>query len=338
MSASFRRNSILETVPNEAMCMVLPLWDLTLDLEEERRKKRGIVDDLDLDLDDLDEEDDEDASDDMVDGRELSLADWEAQERKRLANEMARRRKMQPPPKMERKYLLAYYVPFNSRKGAALPSPTENVSLPHSALPANERERAHKKRSRAQQATSRSTSYNHASSPHVPSRRSSGSGPPAAEKLTVRSFRVVARILTPSELRDSGLSPPSNIADPKRMQQQSTTYYSSALNYHRMDRRLSSASILGDVVPSAFSAVIAVCHDRRKGVEFVPEGLDSLGLCGGETMMSASGASVEKLPPLFPPAHLVPVEERRTPPLNVVGKQIVEMIWSGCLALTELGI
>ena len=34
ITPAMRRNSVLDSVPNEAMCMVLPLWDLTLDLEE----------------------------------------------------------------------------------------------------------------------------------------------------------------------------------------------------------------------------------------------------------------------------------------------------------------
>jgi hypothetical protein len=169
-------------------------------------------------------------------------------------------------------------------------------------------------------------------------RRNSGAGSTSTSSgPAIRSFRVVARIITTAELRDSGLSQPRNIVDPKRMQQQSTSYFHSSLNYQRMDRRLSSSSILGETVPASFSAVIAVCHDRRRGVEFVPEGLDSLGLCGDGTILGSDG-TIEKLPPLFPPAHMVPVSERRTPPLNAVGKQAVEMIWAGCLALTELGV
>ena len=311
---AMRRNSVLDTVPNEAMCMVLPLWDLTLDVE----RRRPVVDDLDIDLDDLEEEDEEeeDAVDEMLDeGKE---------ERRKLVKEMARRRKLMPPPKMERKYLLAYYIPFTVKRQSLAATPSDAQRASSAAAGA-------KKRARPQHNDS------------LGRRNSGGAGLSHKSNAPVRSFRVVSRILTPAELRDSGLNPPRNIVDPKRMQQQSmsasssSSYYHSSLNYQRMDRRLSSASILGDNVPSSFSAVIAVCHDRRKGVEFIPEGLDSLGLCGGETVVGPNG-TIEKMPPLFPPAHMVPVSERRTPPLNAVGRQIVEMIWSGCLALTELGI
>jgi len=303
------------------------LWDLTLDLEEDRRRRRPIVDDLDLDLDDLEEEDEDEEDEEAVDSMlaDDTPPDPEVVERKRLAKEFARRRKLMPPPKMERKYLLAYYVPFTAKRQSMAATTQVAASAASSAT-----ERSGSKKRPRQQPSGHSR-------PSL-SRRNSGAGPSTSTKnLPVRSFRVVSRILTPAELRDSGLTPPRNIVDPKRMQQQSTSYYHSSLNYQRMDRRLSSSSILGETVPSAFSAVIAVCHDRRRGVEFIPEGLDSLGLCGGETVVGPNGA-VEKLPPLFPPAHMVPVSERRTPPLNAVGRQIVEMIWGGCLALTELGI
>lgn len=325
ITPAMRRNSVLDSVPNEAMCMVLPLWDLTLDLEEDKRRRRQMVDDLDLDLDDLEEEDEDEQEEDAVDEMLVDEpVDAEALERKRLARELAKRRKLVPPPRVERKYLLAYYVPFDAKRqslgGPSAPPP------PMPAAPSNDN-RTSKKRPR--QGTNAAASR--------PSLQRRNSGSSATKPLPVKSFRVIARILTPAELRDSGLNPPRNIVDPKRMQQQTTSYMHSSLNYHRMDRRLSSSSIFGDVVPSAFNAVIAVCNDRRRGVEFVPEGLDSLGLCGGETLVGPNGA-VEKLPPLFPPAHMVPVKERLTPPLNPVGRQIVEMIWAGCLALTELGI
>ncbi|KAG8864590.1 hypothetical protein FRB96_005094 [Tulasnella sp. 330] len=323
--AAMRRNSVLDTIPNEAMCMVLPLWDLTLDIQEDRRKRHK--DDLDLDLDDLDEEDEEaeDLNLEDVSSTLPGSQDPEATQRAQLLKEMVRRRKFMPPPKVERKYLLAYYVPFNAKRQSLAPTPTAK-----SASAASHENRSSKKRN---QASGPSTSGRASMK-----RRNSGSGQPTSAKPHgVRSFRVVSRILTAAELRDSGLSPPRNIVDPKRMQQQSTAYYHSSLNYQRMDRRLSTSSLLGDATPSAFSAVIAVCHDRRKGVEFIPEGLDSLGLCGDGTVMGSTG-NIEKLPPLFPPAHMVPVLERLTPPLNAVGKQVVEMIWAGCLALTELGL
>ncbi|KAG8995907.1 hypothetical protein FRB90_012876 [Tulasnella sp. 427] len=325
ITPAMRRNSVLDSVPNEAMCMVLPLWDLTLDLEEDKRRRRQMVDDLDLDLDDLEEEDEDEQEEDAVDEMLVDeVVDAEALGRKRLARELAKRRKLMPPPRVERKYLLAYYVPFDAKRqslATATPPP------PPPPPPVPQDHRTSKKRPR--QGTNAAASR--------PSLQRRNSGSSATKPNPVKSFRVIARILTPAELRDSGLNPPRNIVDPKRMQQQSATYFHSSLNYHRMDRRLSSSSIFGDVVPSAFNAVIAVCNDRRRGVEFVPEGLDSLGLCGGETLVGPNGA-VEKLPPLFPPAHMVPVKERLTPPLNPVGRQIVEMIWAGCLALTELGI
>ncbi|KAG8901280.1 hypothetical protein FRC00_008096 [Tulasnella sp. 408] len=325
ITPAMRRNSVLDSVPNEAMCMVLPLWDLTLDLEEDKRRRRQIVDDLDLDLDDLEEEDEDEQEEDAVDEMLVDeAADAEALERKRLAKELAQRRKLMPPPRVERKYLLAYYVPFDAKR-QSMAATTAPPPPPVPPLPNDHRTSKKRPRQGTNAAASR------------PSLQRRNSGSSATKPLPVKSFRVIARILTPAELRDSGLNPPRNIVDPKRMQQQSTSYFHSSLNYHRMDRRLSSSSIFGDVVPSAFNAVIAVCNDRRRGVEFVPEGLDSLGLCGGETLVGPNGA-VEKLLPLFPPAHMVPVKERLTPPLNAVGRQIVEMIWGGCLALTELGI
>ncbi|KAG8896552.1 hypothetical protein FRC01_011727, partial [Tulasnella sp. 417] len=210
ITPAMRRNSVLDSVPNEAMCMVLPLWDLTLDLEEDKRRRRQIVDDLDLDLDDLEEEDEDGQEEDAVDEMLTDdAADAEALERKRLAKELAKRRKLVPPPRVERKYLLAYYVPFDAKR-QSMAATTAPPPPPVPPLPNDHRTSKKRPRQGTNAAASR------------PSLQRRNSGSSATKPSPVKSFRVIARILTPAELRDSGLNPPRNIVDPKRMQQQST--------------------------------------------------------------------------------------------------------------------
>ncbi|KAF9507069.1 hypothetical protein BS47DRAFT_1352081 [Hydnum rufescens UP504] len=117
---------------------------------------------------------------------------------------------------------------------------------------------------------------------------------------SLRSFRVVARILTHHELRRSGLRHPTAAADEDP-------------DYERTRRSTSGEE--------PFSAVIAVCHDSQAGnVEYIPEGLDRLGLCGNEARF-VHGATT---PFTF---------ERDPTQLSPIGRDVIEITWAGCLAL-----
>ena len=69
----------------------------------------------------------------------------------------------------------------------------------------------------------------------------------------------------------------------------------------------------------AFPTVIAVCHARDQGVEFVLEGLDRLGLCAGDSAWGPTG-----------------YEEWRGTGLSKNGRELLDALWAGCIAV--LGI
>ncbi|KAG8746357.1 hypothetical protein FRC10_005346 [Ceratobasidium sp. 414] len=110
------------------------------------------------------------------------------------------------------------------------------------------------------------------------------------------AFHVVARILTTTELCASGLRHPG-------------TFVQSDLTSPATRPRSSAAR--------AFPSVIAMCNGTGTGVEFVPEGLDRLGLCL--------------------PSFEWQSEAERFPGLTPVGVEIVEMVWAGCVAVLGIG-
>jgi hypothetical protein len=66
----------------------------------------------------------------------------------------------------------------------------------------------------------------------------------------------------------------------------------------------------------AFPTVIAVCHARSQGVEFVLEGLDRLGLCAGDSAWGPTG-----------------YEEWRGTGLSKNGRDLLDALWAGCIAV-----
>ncbi|KAF8757104.1 hypothetical protein RHS01_03713 [Rhizoctonia solani] len=111
------------------------------------------------------------------------------------------------------------------------------------------------------------------------------------------AFHVVARVLTASELVATGLRhpstlPPSSLAS-------------------------SSSRSAADRKRRAFPSVIAMCNGTGTSVEFVPEGLDRLGLCT--------------------PSYEWQSEAERFPGLTPVGVEVVEMVWAGCVAVLGIG-
>ena len=67
----------------------------------------------------------------------------------------------------------------------------------------------------------------------------------------------------------------------------------------------------------SFPTVIAMYNGAGTSVEFVPEGLDRLGLCQ--------------------PSYEWQSESERFPGLTPVGVDIVEMVWAGCVAVLGIG-
>jgi len=184
-------------------------------------------------------------------------------------------------PIHERRYLLIYYVPFSHGDGT---SPTSRDV------------RNGKKRARP------STGNNNSVDLH---RTSSDVGKHHGEYLT--AFRVVAKVLSYDDVRTSGLRLPNEGIEispilPSSPLPESTFNVPPVL------------SNFGDTM------VIAICPSPESTIEFVPEGLDKLGLCYRPGDLPISSIAE-------------PTESER---LSPVGKAIVEMAWVGCLSVMGL--
>ncbi|ORX39999.1 hypothetical protein BD324DRAFT_249275 [Kockovaella imperatae] len=68
-----------------------------------------------------------------------------------------------------------------------------------------------------------------------------------------------------------------------------------------------------------FPTVLAVCHSRSSGVEFVLEGLDRLGLCHGPSAWGPTG-----------------YEEWRGVGLSESGREMLDLLWAGCVCVMGL--
>ncbi|KDQ21577.1 hypothetical protein BOTBODRAFT_207505 [Botryobasidium botryosum FD-172 SS1] len=241
------RNSVLDGVPPEAMCMAVPLWNY-------RAEQKG----------------------------DPATASTSA---------------------LERKWLLIYYMPF-------LPSTSPTSLDTHFPVSLSSPQQSRtKKRPRKQSSRSKLNQM----SPGLSHTRGSSSLPSHLEESTsaskgaarptspgsvtpfhlapkpLKCFRAVARVLSDAELRGSGLRYPAT--GPSSASSQPFTF-----------------SIPEPASFTPPSHVIAVCHDPRLGIEFIPEGLDRLGLYDGAT----EG-------------------------LTDVGREVAEITWAGCLALMQFG-
>ncbi|TFK53645.1 hypothetical protein OE88DRAFT_1655858 [Heliocybe sulcata] len=126
---------------------------------------------------------------------------------------------------------------------------------------------------------------------------------PSSKNILLESFRVCSRLLGYDDLRGSGIRLPTDglaVTGP----------LSDAIG-----------SIPHPSVREAYpqSMIIAMCERRDEGVQFLPDGLEKLGLC-------TPPARRDSIPDLDPDPQLTPV-----------GRAAVEMAWLGCMALTSFG-
>jgi hypothetical protein len=168
--------------------------------------------------------------------------------------------------------------------------------------------------------------------------------------LPFRSFRVVARIVDIDDLKSEFDSPFPNtnpnhsLPDRNPSPQPQPRLQSSSIPAPRpaamsMDSAIpkprlvttqtnttTSSSLSGSTAPTStilagrtISTVIAVCHSRSQGVEFVLEGLDRLGYCVGESAWGPTG-----------------YEEWRGTGLSERGRELLDLLWAGCTAVMGL--
>ncbi|KAG6873438.1 hypothetical protein C0995_015527 [Termitomyces sp. Mi166 len=82
---------------------------------------------------------------------------------------------------------------------------------------------------------------------------------------------------------------------------------------------------LVNVDENYYEYVLGICHSRDAGIEFYPDGLVKMGLCEQSEVPLPVSTSEEDT---FPEPELK---------LTPIGRAVLEMIWSGALALTSFG-
>ena len=155
--------------------------------------------------------------------------------------------------------------------------------------------------------------------------------------LPFRSFRVVARVVDVDDLRSEPDFPAtsfeqwqekhrSNSHDFVRAASSSSSNPSpsrpqpSLPSTDEMDTASSSTAPTSTIIAGrTFPTVIAVCHSRSQGVEFILEGLDRLGFCKGESAWGPTG-----------------YEEWRGSGLSDKGRELLDLLWAGCTGVMGL--
>ncbi|KAI9457428.1 hypothetical protein F5148DRAFT_1151177 [Russula earlei] len=126
-------------------------------------------------------------------------------------------------------------------------------------------------------------------------------------------FDVVGRLIAHSDLNGSGIRLP-------------VRGLSVTGSLAEAELGIPSAS-LRDVHSDDF--IIGACLDRRGTIEFVPEGLEKLGLCVPRTEPPAQ-LHTHPAMQTAEPAEEVAVSQ----PLTAIGRAAIEVAWLGCMALT----
>lgn len=158
--------------------------------------------------------------------------------------------------------------------------------------------------------------------------------PAASHPLPFRSFRVVAKVVRPKDLKSENMftrSPteeelPSEgsgetIKQERSEAQDDLAEISPFAGVEPSRVRGSDATIIANKqrAGSEFPIIVAVCHSRAQGVEFVLEGLDRLGLCQGQSAWGPTG-----------------YEEWRGSGLSPGGWEALETLWAACVGIMGL--
>ena len=173
-----------------------------------------------------------------------------------------------------RQYLLVYYVPLDEKADKKLD---------------------HKKRARSDT-------------------RSIATAPSVTVKdrdriISLRSFKVIARLVSYADLRETGVRVPAfglSVTGPLR-----------EAMHHLPPPEIREQS-LDDII-------IGYSLNQEKGVEFFPEYLQKLGLCMPMLNSQPQPTSETNMP------------EEEDVVLTPIGRAVVEMAWLGCMALTSFG-
>ncbi|THH30772.1 hypothetical protein EUX98_g3415 [Antrodiella citrinella] len=127
--------------------------------------------------------------------------------------------------------------------------------------------------------------------------------------ISLQSFRICARLVSYADMRETGVRLPD--------------YGLSITGSMTEATKFLPSSSIRDM--SLDDIVIGVCHTRENGMEFVPEGLNKLGLCMPTNEPVRIPTSEEDEPEEID-ANLTPI-----------GRAAVEMAWLGSMAVTCFG-
>lgn len=222
-------------------------------------------------------------------------------------------------PMSERSYLLVYYVPFDH-----VSKNNEDPRAPSSKKRTRrDRDRIGDRKRSTPGIPERPHTSNHDRMTGVETERQGAghgqAGEPIPRKPKKCSFRVVARILSYSDVRECGIKLPR---------------FGLAVHGALSD------ALLGNPTYHAhgenFPAVVAVCHGAESGVELVTEGLDKLGLRVPRTA-PAEQQQVALAAMEMDPNAMTEEFMARQEPLTLIGKSIVEMIFAGCISILDVG-
>ncbi|WWD16027.1 hypothetical protein CI109_100452 [Kwoniella shandongensis] len=154
---------------------------------------------------------------------------------------------------------------------------------------------------------------------------------PSLQPLPFRSFRVVARVVDAKELRSNidcvhSATASLSTAGPFEKWANDQSVFASRPPSSSTQSESAQLSPVDESEPKQpdmsgrnFPTVIAVCHSRSQGVEFVLEGLDRLGLCKGESAWGPTG-----------------YEEWRGTGLSERGRELLDLLWAGCTGVMGL--
>ena len=246
-----------------------------------------------------------------------------------------------------RQALLVWYVPFNSESDER---PTTSLTSASSSRPGSDsssnrfvadsssslpkfQKLLRRHQSKDKEAMKRTKV-------DVPRQGESEQPPPQAlscflHPLPFRSFRVVARVVDVDDLVSEPDVPATSFEQWQEQQHRPTKGAALASSFSKSPKR-PEPSILpsfgdadiasGSTAPTStimagrtFPTVIAVCHSRSQGVEFVLEGLDRLGFCKGESAWGPTG-----------------YEEWRGSGLSDKGRELLDLLWAGCTGVMGL--
>jgi len=309
-SSSYREGKAWEGVPHEAIAMVIPIEDETIDGVSHSRIASPTK---------------------LYDGSRQALLVWyvpfnsDAEERTKIATSVASSRDSSDPSTIGSQPV-GIAPTIQSSSSGSIPKFQKLL-----------RRRASKdkdtlKRDREGSDKPGGSTLGSTSTMDIPAEQYSGVSHP----LPFRSFRVVACVVDVEDLRSENgsanssygpFSPARSLLSPARAPSslgsgQSPSQVNPSLpstDEHESSSSLSTAPTSNIFQGRTFPTVIAVCHSRSQGVEFVMEGLDRLGFCQGDSAWGPTG-----------------YEEWRGSGLSEQGRELLNLLWAGCTGVMGL--